>query len=338
MSFIWGNMLWLLSLAPLLVILYILAQRRRQKYALRYSSLSLVKEAVGRGPGFRRHIPPILFSIGLISMIVALARPAATVILPSQQATVILTFDVSGSMRGEDIKPNRIEAAKAAARVFVQKQPARVRIGIVSFSDSAAIVQGPTQDRESVLAAINRLTPQRRTAIGSGILTSLDAIFEEADAKPASSPRDAPIGAEQKQEPREVPPGSYGAAVIILLSDGVSNTGPPPLEVVDRASSRGVRVYTVGMGSAEGTVLRNQGYSIRVRLDEETLKRVAERTAASYFKAQTESDLGNIYESLSSRLVLKPQQLEVTVGFTALAAVLMLVAGTLSLLWFNRLP
>ena len=338
MSFLWTEMLWLLLLVPVLVIAYILAQRRRQKYALRYSSLSLIKEALGHGPGIRRHIPPILFLIGLTTMIVALARPVATVMLPSQQGTAILTLDVSGSMRANDLEPSRLEAAKSAARLFVEKQPRNVRIGVVSFSDNAAIVQAPTTDREAVIAAINRLTVQRRTAIGSGIITSLNAIFEEPGATPTPFRRDSLPLSEPTPTSAPLQRGTYAPAVVVLLSDGVSNTGPPPLEAVEQASNRGVRVYTVGVGSPQGTILRVEGYSIRVRLDEETLKRIAEKTDGSYFKADSETDLRNIYENLSTRLVFEAEQTELTAGFTGLAAVLLLIAGTLSLLWFNRLP
>ncbi|MBI4295134.1 MAG: VWA domain-containing protein [Chloroflexi bacterium] len=338
MSFLWTQMLWLLLLVPVLIVLYILVQRRRRKYALRYSSLSLVKEALGRGPGLRRHIPPILFILGLTAMTVALARPVATVLLPSLQGTVILAVDVSGSMRADDFKPSRLEAAKSAARTFVEKQPSNVRIGIVSFSDGAAIVQAPTTDREAVVAAINRLAYQRRTAIGSGILTSLDAISEEPGARPTPASRDSLALSEPTPTPAAVPQGTYAPAVIVLLSDGVSNTGPRPLDIVGRASDSGVRVYTVGVGSPEGTILRLDGYAIRVRLDEETLKRIADETGASYFKADSETDLSNIYENLSTRLIFKAEQTEITAGFTGLAAVLLLIAGTLSLLWFNRLP
>jgi Ca-activated chloride channel family protein len=338
MSFLWPNMLWLLLLVPVLIFVYILRQRRRQKYAVRYASLSLVRDALGRGPGIRRHIPPILLLIGLTVMLFAIARPVATIILPSQQGTVILTIDVSGSMRASDLIPNRLEAAKAAARLFVEKQPRNVRIGVVSFSDVAAIVQAPTTDREAVLAAINRLSTQRRTAIGSGILTSLDAIFEEPGTTPTPFSRDSPLLSEPPPTTAIAPPGSYTAAVIVLLSDGVSNTGPSPLDVVDQASNRGVRVYTVGVGSIGGTVLRVEGYSVRVQLDEATLKSIAVSTGASYFKAETETDLSNIYENLSTHLVFKPEQTELTAWFTGFAIVLLLIAGTLSLLWFNRLP
>lgn len=342
MSFIWVKMLWLLLLVPALVAVYILIQRRRQKYALRYASLSLVKEALGRGPGFRRHVPAILFLTGLAVMILALARPAATILLPSQQGTVILAIDVSGSMRANDLQPNRLEAAKVAARAFVEKQPANVRIGIVSFSDGAAIVQAPTQERDAIMAAINRLSIQRRTAIGSGILTSLDAIFEDPSAKPTPIPDDflIPGGSRLRATPTPipVPASTYAAAVIVLLSDGASNTGPRPLEAADQASARGVRVYTVGVGSSEGTVLRLEGYSMRVRLDEPTLKGIAQKTEGSYFKADNEAELVKIYDNISTHLVLKPEQTELTAWLTGAAALFLLVAAALSMLWFSRLP
>ena len=338
MSFLWVDLLWFLILVPALILAYILIQRRRQKYAVRYASLSLVKDALGRGPGFRRHIPPLLFLLGVTVLLLALGRPVATITLPSQQSMVILTVDVSGSMRAEDLKPNRIEAAKAAARTFVEKQPANVRIGVVSFSDNAAVVQAPTIDREAVLGAINRLTTQRGTAIGRGILTSLDAIFEEPVPKATSTPRDSLALPTPAPTPTPVPPGTFAPAIVVLLSDGQSNVGPKPLDVIEQASNRGVRVYTVGMGNPEGAILRVEGRSVRVRLDEETLKRIAEKTDASYFKAGTETDLLNIYENLGTRLVFKPEQTEITAGFAAVAALLLLTGGVLSMMWFNRLP
>ncbi len=341
MSFLWANILWLLFLVPALVAVYILAQRRRQKYVLRYASLSLVREALGRGPGIRRHIPPALFLVGIAVMIVAVARPTATVMLPSEQGTVILTLDVSGSMRAEDLKPTRLEAAKAAARTFVEKQPKNVRIGIVSFSDSASILQMPTTDRDAVLAAINRLSNQRRTAIGSGILSSLDAIFEEQGVRvtPQTYPsRDQPLGSSPTPALAPLPPGTFAPAIVVLLSDGQSNTGPRPLDILEEASNRGVRVYTVGIGSPEGAVLRTEGFAMRVRLDEETLKGIAKGTSAAYFKAESETDLSSIYEDLSKKLVFHPEKTEITAFFAGGAAVLFLAAGALSMLWFNRLP
>ncbi|MBI4321058.1 MAG: VWA domain-containing protein [Chloroflexi bacterium] len=337
MSFLWFDMLWALLLVPVLILAYVLAQRRRRKYALRYASLSLVREALGRGPGIRRHIPPALFLIGMATMILAMARPVATVMLPSQQGTVILTVDVSGSMRAEDLKPNRIEAARSAARAFVEKQPKNVRIGVVSFSNNASIVQAPTSDREAVLAAINRLTLQRATAVGSGILTSLDAIFEDPGPRPTPS-RDSLAAPEPTPVRTPVPRGTYAPAIVVLLSDGQSNTGPLPLQASKQASNRGVRVYTVGVGNPDGTVLRFDGRSIRVRLDEETLKRIAEETDGEYFKADSETDLRQIYEKLSTEFVFRGEQTELTAGFTGFATLLLLIAGTLSLMWFSRLP
>jgi Ca-activated chloride channel homolog len=338
MSFLWIQMLWALLVVPVYIAAYVLIQRRRQKYVLRYASLSLVKEAVGRGPGVRRHIPPVLFLVGLATMVLAMARPVATVMLPSQQGTVILTVDVSGSMQANDLKPSRIEAAKAAARSFVDDQPPGVRIGVVSFSTSASVVQAPTTDREAVLAAIDRLAPQRSTAIGSGILTSLDAIFEQPGATPTPSSSDALTAAEPTPTPTPVPHGTYAPAVIVLLSDGASNTGPEPLDAAKQAADRGVRVYTVGVGDPNGVILRLGGRSARVRLDEATLKSIAQETDGSYFRADSETNLQEIYKSLSTQLVFKAEQTELTAGFTGVAAALMLTAGALSLLWFSRLP
>ena len=336
MQFLWPSMLWLLLFVPALVGAYVLAQRRRQRYALRYASLSLVREAVGRGPGIRRHIPPALFLMGVAVMLVALARPVSVVTLPAQEGTVILTMDVSGSMRADDLKPTRLDASKAAARAFVEKQPQGVQIGVVSFSDNAFVVQAPTDDKEAVIAAINRLTFQRGTAIGRGLLTSRDAIFEESDPEFSSSQpiTDAP----PTPTPTPLPKGVYEPAVVVLLTDGESNQGPPPLTVVDQIAARGIRVYTVGIGSVEGTVLRTQGRAIRTRLDEKTLKAVAEATDGTYFNATTEEDLQVIYQNLSTQLVFRKQQSEVTAVFTGLAVALSLIGGVLSLLWFNRLP
>ena len=338
MFFQWPAMLWTLLAIPLLIALYILAQRRRRRYALRYASLSLVKEALGRGPGWRRHLPPTLFAVGLTLMLVALARPMSVVTLPSDEGTVILTMDVSGSMRADDLKPSRLDAAKAAARSFIAKQPSGVKIGVVSFSDNAFLVQAPTTDKEAVTASINRLTPQRGTAIGSALLTSVDSLFEDA-----STEGSAPLSPNQptptpEPTPTPLPKGVYEPAIIVLLTDGESNRGPRPLDVVDRVAARGIRVYTIGVGSLEGTVLRTGGRAMRVRLDEETLKRVAAATDGAYFNASNENDLRTIYDNLSTHLVFRKQETEITALFTGAAVIFSILAGALSLLWFNRLP
>jgi len=342
MTFQWPSALVLLLVVAALAVAYVLVQRRRHRYALRYANVSLVREALGRGPGWRRHVPPALFLVAVGLMVLAMARPVAVVTVPSQEGTVILTIDVSGSMLAEDMKPNRIEAAKAAARAFVERQNANLRIGVVSFSTDASIVQSPTTDRGLVIAAINRLRPQRATAIGRAILVSLDAIFEgnEDDLPSAAFTNADPNAVTVAPRPTLPPlPGRQKApASIVLLTDGQNNQFPPPLAVVDQATSRGVRVYTIGVGSAQGTIVRIQGRQVRTALDEVTLKKIAELTDADYYNASTETDLRKVYETLTTQLVIRQEKTEITVFFTAAAAILAIVAGGLSLFWFNRLP
>ena len=343
MQFIWPGALFALVLVPVLIGLYVLAQRRRRRYALRYASLTLVRDALGSGPGIKRHIPPALFILAVAAMLIGLARPQSVVTLPTEEGTVILAIDVSGSMQAEDVKPNRMEAAKAAAITFVDKQSASARIGVVSFSDNAAIVQAPTDDKDAVRAAITRLRPQRGTAIGRGILTSLEAIFENSDldfpvqpVQPASGQRATPAPATPKATP--VPAGYFAPATIVLLTDGENNVFPPPLSVVQEAIDRGIRIYTIGLGSPEGTILRIQGRQIRTRLDEATLRQVAELTKGEYYLASNEAELQKVYSNLTTTLVLRTEKTEVTFAFTALAAMLSVLAAAFSLLWFQRLP
>ena len=342
MTFLFPLGLWLVLIVPLLVAGYIWAQRRRQKYALRYANLSLVREALGKGPGIRRHIPPALFLAAVFFMAAATARPQSVVTVPVEEGTVILALDVSGSMQADDLKPNRMEAAKEAAKAFVRRQGPDVKIGVVSFSGDASIVQSPTNDKDLVVAAISRLRPQRATAIGRGILTALDAIFEDSEEVPPSVSalaRLERLGGQQRPVPTPPPGGTLNApATIILLSDGQNNQFPAPLQIIDEAITRGIRVYTVGVGSAEGTVIRLQGRAIRTRLDEDTLKKIAQVTDAEYFNASNERDLRAVYERLSTQLVLRQQKTEVTAYLTAAAAILSIVAGALSLAWFQRLP
>ncbi|MCL4487514.1 MAG: VWA domain-containing protein [Chloroflexi bacterium] len=355
MQFLWPYMLWLLLLIPLLVIIYILAQRRRQRYALRYASLSLVKQALGRGPGIRRHIPAAVFLLALTAMIVGLARPVSVIAVPSAEGTVILTIDTSGSMAADDLKPSRMEAAKAAARDFVQHEPQGVRIGVVSFSDDAFIVQPPTTDQQSVLAAIDRLYPQRGTAIGRGLVVSLNAVYEALGAKSADIAQPTPdpngqgfgsfglqpFGQSFSDTLPPAPPGVQGplnSATIVLLTDGENNQGPDPVGLSRQIAQRGVRVYTVGIGSPEGSILHIAGRAIRTRLDEGTLKQIAQETNGVYFNALHEEDLAAIYNKLTTQFIVKTEKTEVTAVLTGLAAVLSILGGFLSLLWFNRLP
>jgi Ca-activated chloride channel homolog len=351
MTFLWPEFLWLLALVPLLVAAYVLILRRKRKTALRYASLTMVREAMGAGPRFRRHVPPLLFLVALIVMIAAVARPAAVVRLPSQHETIILALDVSGSMRAKDVEPDRITAAQNAAKTFINEQPRSTRIGVVAFAGTASLVQPPTQSREDLHAAIERLQLQRATAIGSGILVALKAIFPDVDfdlratnprLNPAGSPGKGgplagPLAAPPGEKPKPVPPGSYKSAAIILLTDGQATTGPDPIEAARMAAERGIRVYTVGVGTPNGEILVGEGWSMRVRLDEETLKQIANLTSAEYFYAGTAVDLKKIYQSLNSRFVLERKETEITALFAAAAALTVLLSAALSLAWFNRI-
>jgi Ca-activated chloride channel family protein len=330
-SFEWPWALALLLILPGIVALYVWMQTRRRKYALRYASVSLVQQAVGKGPGIRRHIPAALYLLAMAALIIALARPQATIPVPSNSGTIILSIDVSGSMFAEDVEPNRMEATKEAAREFVEKQPEGVKIGVVSFSDFGALVAPPDEDRKQALEAIRRLRPQRGTNIGAGLSVALDAIYEDqaaADAPVTNNPAPTPTPAAG-----DAPPAS-----IVLVSDGQSNTGPDPLDIANEAAKAGIKVYTVGIGTEEGTVLQIQGRNVFTRLDETTLRGMAEATGGHYFNAQNEKDLRQIYDDLSRERVLEDKETEVTFAFAAAGLVLSFLAGGLGLMWFNRLP
>ena len=351
MTFLWPHLLWLLLIAPAVVAAYVYVLRRKKKSAVRYASLAMVKEAMGTGQTVRRHIPPVLFLLALIAMIVAIARPAAIISLPSNHETVILAMDVSGSMRATDVEPNRLAAAQTAARTFVEEQPRGTRVGVVAFAATALVVQHPTQSREDILAAIDRLQLQRGTAIGSGIIISLAAIFPEegitlesvtagggARRKSAGVPIDqASKGSAQKAPFKPVPVGSHTSAAIILLTDGQRTTGPDPLEAARIAADRGIRVFTVGIGTPDGEIMGFEGWRMRVRLDEETLKMIANMTHGEYFYAGNAADLKKVYQALNSRFVLEKKETEVTALFSALAALLAILSALLSLAWFNRI-
>jgi Ca-activated chloride channel homolog len=349
MKFLWPQMLWWLLAAPVLVAAYVLWLRCRRKGAIRYSSLAMVKAAMGASGRLRRHLPPAILLLSLIAMIVALARPTALVTLPSQQQTIILAIDVSLSMGATDVDPNRMTAAQAAAKSFVDERPPNARIGIVAFGGNAALVQPPTEDKEALLAAIDRFELQRGTATGSALYASLATLFPDAgiDLEALTFPggfyrgteRSQRLDQKRKVEPKPftpVPPGSNTTSVIILMSDGRRTTGPDPLDAAKIAADRGVRVFTVGFGTAAGGLIGFEGWSVYVRLDEDTLKSVADVTRGEYFHAGTSADLRKVYQNLNSRLVLERKHVEITSLFTMAAALLVLLALGLSLWWSSR--
>jgi Ca-activated chloride channel family protein len=338
-------MLWLLILAPALVALYLWLLARRKKAALRYASLAMLGEAAGGHGRLRRHVPPILLLLGLCAMILAVARPHAVIMLPAHQETVILAMDVSGSMRATDIKPNRLAAAQDAAKAFVAEQPRHVRVGIVAIAGAAAVVQSPTDNREDIVQAIDRFQLQRGSAIGSGLIISLATLLPDAGidveqilhGRPSRFWKD-PARKSGDEKAKPVPPGSNNGAAIVVLSDGQSNVGPDPLEAAKLVAERGVRIYTVGIGTVEGTTLGFEGWSMRVRLDEDILKKIATMTRGEYFQARSAADLKSIYRHVNARLVLeKKRSMEVTAIFVAAGAALAMLGAMLSLFWFNRI-
>jgi Ca-activated chloride channel homolog len=350
MKFLHPQILWLLALIPALVGAYVLLLRRRKKHAVRYASVGLVKEAMGPGQRFRRHIPPLLFLVSQIALIIACAGPTAIVTLPSERKTIMLAMDVSLSMGARDVDPNRLTAAQQAARSFVEERPDDVDVGIVAFGATASLVQPPTRSKEDLVAAIDRFELQRGTATGSALYVALQTIFPDAGIDleqlvfkgglvPNTSGRGRSLDSPPKPEKefKPVPPGSYPSAVIILMSDGRRTTGPDPRDAAKWAADRGVRVYTVGFGTEEGGLIGFEGWSAYVRLDEETLKAVADITRAEYFRAGTSEDLKKVYQQLNKKLVLEKKDTEIAFVFAAVAAVLLTAALGLSLLWFGRL-
>jgi Ca-activated chloride channel homolog len=346
MTFLWPEALVLLVLLPVLVAVYVWLLRRKRKSAVRYANLGMIKEAMGVGSKIRRHVPPALMLFALGALIVAMARPVAVVTLPTQKQTIIMALDASGSMRAKDVEPSRLVAMQNAAKKFVADASPRTKIGVVTFAATVSLVQPPTDDREAIAAAIDRIQLQRATATGSGLIVSLATLFPDAgfDVSTAlfgrDAPRHAPIG-DAKKDPKKdfkpVAPGSYSNAVIILLTDGQRTTGPDPVEIAKMAADRGVRVYTVGFGTTSGEIIGFEGWSFRVRLDEETLKTIAIMTQGEYFHAGTADALKKVYETLNSRLSMEKKETEVTALLSGLAALLALAAGLLSLFWFNRI-
>lgn len=333
MSFIWPAVLGLLLLIPAGAWLYRLLDGRRRRRLAAYGSLALPASRGGT-LGRRRYISPALLLIGLAVMVVALARPQAVVSLPRVEGTVILAFDVSGSMAADDLKPTRMEAAKAAAREFVARQPASVLIGVVAFSESGFSVQVPTGDQATVLSAINRLAPTRGTSLARGILTSLDAIAA-AEADPAEGYyTERTTG----PDPTPVPAGTHSSAVIVLLSDGENTTSPDPVAAASAAAQRGIRIDTVGLGTQAGAVLQVEGFRVHTQLDESTLRQISQATDGAYYPAADPTALEAVYDNVEARLVVRPEMIEITSIFAGAALLALLIGGLSSLLWLGRIP
>jgi Ca-activated chloride channel family protein len=348
MRFLWSDLLWLLLAIPILVAAYVYALRRRKKVALRYASLALVRDAIGPGQRLRRHVPALLLLLALACALLGVARPTAVITLPSEYQTIVLAVDVSRSMRATDMKPSRLEAAQAAVKNFVENLPPQVRVGIVTFAGTAEVVQTPTHNRDDLIAAVDRFQLQRRTATGSGLLAALSLLLPDSGVDleaevydSAFSRRSGALRLDSTPEsPRKdlapVPPGSYTAGAIVLLSDGRRTTGPDPLMAARMAAERGVRVHTVGFGTKEGGLVDFEDTVVFMRFDEQALKAIAGITEAEYFHAGSADDLQKVYRNLSTKLTLERRETELTAFFGAGAALFALISGMLSLLWFHR--
>lgn len=362
MSLIWSWLLLLLLTVPLLIALYIWILRRKRRFAVRYSSLSLIREALPERTRWRRHLPFALFLLGLICLIVALARPEAKVRVPLNRTTIILAIDVSRSMCAVDVSPNRLTVAQEAATSFIEEQADGTQIGIVAFAGFAEIIVPPTNDKETLRKAINNLTTSFGTAIGSATLKSIDAL---AEINEAVAPSGLNLGVEDSATE---PPGAlYQPDIIVLLTDGANSQGPRPVDAAQQAADRQVRVFTIGFGTADpremsctrqqlGSDAFGRGFAgggfggsfgggpggdgnFRrfLVIDEATLQTVAKMTGGSYFRAQNADQLYEIFLDLPTQITLQEESLELSVVFVALGATFALAAFLLSLRW-NRFP
>jgi len=353
MSFLWPGLLVLLFIVPAAIIFYIILLRRRGRYAVRYSSLSLIREAASHQNWWRRHLPFALFLLALTSLTLAVARPVATVIVPSNKATIILAMDVSRSMCATDIPPNRLEAAKDAAQAFLQNRKSGRQIGLVAFAGFAELIQPPTTDIAALSDAVENLTTARRTAIGSAILRSIDAISEVDDRVAPSDNVTTSSGTPGLSLSEPVEPSPH---IIVLLTDGASNAGPYPLTAAAQAAERGIRVYTIGYGTINNTSPMDCGDNFggdgfgfggggfqfepqtgsrdfRLQIDEETLKQIAEITGGTYYFASSANELEEVFQNLPSFVIATRETIEIGVFFTAFAALVILLAIFLSFRW-----
>ena len=345
LTFLWPSMLWLLVAVPLAAGLYWALAARRRKSAAQYASLETVGGRLdGQGKPasrMRRTLPLLLWTLGLTALILAIARPQAALTLPARLDAIVLALDMSNSMRATDVKPSRLSAARDAAKTFIEAQPSNVRIGVVAVAASAAVVQSPTNNREDLFSAIDRLETQRGTALGSGLIIALDAALPSAriNVEEFINPRPGEKKIRRTDEmPARESKGDNKQVAIILLSDGQSNVGPDPLKAAEIAGDYGVRIFTVGIGTTEGTTVSAEGWNMRVRLDEEALKKIADVTSAEYFRAADAAQLKKIYQVLSTKLSFERQQpTEVTAIFAAIGAIFALAAAWLSMWWFSRI-
>lgn len=337
MTFLWPWMLLGLAILPLLVGVYALAQRRRPRYAARFTNLDLLANVVEATPGWRRHLPPALYLLAVAALVLALARPQLVTKTPRQEGTVVLVTDVSGSMNATDVAPTRMAAAQEAAHLLVDRLPEGFRIGLISFSSGVNVLVPPTTEKEQVHAAIDRLVPLGGTAMGDAIAAAVEVVRQALEGAGAPATEGTPQPAPIREE------GEAAPAVIILLSDGANTVGAyQPIDAAQLAADAGVPVYAVALGTPDGVAVvtdpQGRQRAVRVPPDVETLEVVAELTGGRSFTAPGASQLESIYRDLGDRIGYIEERTEVSWAGAALAGVLVLAGGTLGLLWFNRFP
>jgi Ca-activated chloride channel family protein len=339
-SFDWPLALLALFVVPLGIALYLWAQRRRGKYAVRFTNLDLLANVVQKRPNWKRHVPPALFLAAVAALAVSLARPHMNIRVPKEEATVVLVMDISGSMNATDVEPTRLEAAQTAAGSFLDDVPEKFRIGIVSFSASATLNLPPTTDRMLAHEVVDRLRANGGTAMGDALVLALDATvdLESIDTLAPTTTGSQPPAGETAAK------GTRPPTAILLLSDGANTLGrTQPFDAAAQAKELGIPIFTVALGTPDGTVevpgQRGGGSRlVRVPPDEETLKAISEETGGEFYAALSNEQLQNVYKKLSSKIGYDTRQREVSWAFGAAAGVLMLAGAGLSLAWFNRFP
>jgi Ca-activated chloride channel homolog len=326
MSFIMPKLLFLLALLPFLVAAYLKSMRRRKQRSEQLAAQGFTPSAAALKLRRRRHIPFVFFGTAIALLVIGVARPQTTLNVPRREGTVILAFDISNSMRADDLAPTRMDAAKTAAQKFVAKQPPSINIGVVAFSDGALITQQPTTDRTALLATIRRISARGGTSLGKGIFTSLNAI----SGKPID------VDPDQLGKTEDAKIGYFSSAAIVLLTDGENNNEPDPLEIAKLASVAGVKIYPVGVGSPNGTIVKIDGFSISTVLNAELLTNIAKVTNGRYFEASDATSLSKIYESIDLKWKVHREHSEMTALFTGISAFLLAIGAFLSVLWFGR--
>ncbi|GAA0210469.1 VWA domain-containing protein [Actinomadura nitritigenes] len=315
MTFLSPERLWLLALAPILVGLYIVLQMRRRNYAVRFTNLALLSQVAPKRPGWRRHVAAGLFLIMIVLMMIGFARPASSVKVPRDRATIMVAVDVSLSMMAQDVAPNRMEAAKAAAKKFIRELPSRFNVGVVSFAGNANLIAAPSADRDTAIASLDQLSLAKRTAIGEAVFTSLQAI-RTFDSQAAHDP----------------PP-----AHIVLLSDGDNTTGRSVQEAIDASRTAHVPVSTIAFGTPYGTV-DIEGETTSVSVNKEALKTLATSTQGKAYEAADAGQLRDVYANIGTSLGFKTEHRDVAARYTGIALLFALAAGGASLAWFSRMP